>query len=151
MKFLRGILVGIVVFSACARKNTQLFMFEEKETPSKGIDLKLPAPQKVQVVRKKNEVVVTWQSLDKKDLPHDLEDSFLGYQVYRCSSNSFLTGLSRNRDLLVAPYFQDALSKNEVRNNYFYAVRAVFLIHNERKMGPLSALCRVQSNEKGFK
>ena len=135
------------LFLNCGRKSRNIFSFDTKDTYKLNI-LSLPAPQNLQLKKKGNKNILTWNEItktlvqlkppsDKNNKDERPEVKLIGYNIYRFAHRAFIPNRPLNSKPISKTYFEDQPSK---RYLWCYLVRGVFECLDKKYQGPTSLI-----------
>ena len=139
-----ALLIFVVTFTECGRKQRTLFQFPEKESISIN-KLTLPTARGLQITAQNNDALLTWLAVDLPDITTQSPNQpiiLVGYHIYRFPKGRFVTKTPITKQPVQTTQFRDS-SRLKNKKQFCYMVRAIFSIDNHIFQGPASRIARI--------
>jgi hypothetical protein len=134
-----GLLLIVIFFAHCGRKQRNVFNFPVKET-AKINRLSLPAIRGLKVFKDKGgNTQLTWLAINDADLllTNGKKPRLVGYHVYRLVKGHFVPKQPITPQPLEKPEYIDPLTRKNKKHRC-YMIRGIFKIEGQIIQGPAS-------------
>ncbi len=142
MKITNYIVLFLLLFSGCGKKQKNIFNFSEKKTINKVNKFDLGFIKGIQIKKTDLGNLITWNILDKEK--KEFKKYFLGYNIYRLVRSSLVPKNSLNKKPIIQTMFLDKeilfLSSDLKQKRYCYVLRSVFQIEEKNYLGAISQI-----------
>lgn len=129
------LVVSVVFFSSCGRKQRTIFLFDEKPVVHVN-KLAFPAVRSLTAVALQDGVYIHWDPIKG---PFEYHATLVGYNIYKVTDRHFIGKNPLNLAPVEHPQFWDR-KKRKAGSCRGYIVRGVFLVEGTKVVGPASSL-----------
>ena len=142
MKITNYIVLFLLLFSGCGKKQKNIFNFSEKKPINKVNKFDLGFIKGIQIKKTDLGNLITWNILDKEK--KEFKKYFLGYNIYRLVRSSLVPKNPLNKKPIIQTMFLDKeilfLSSDLKQKRYCYVLRSVFQIEEKNYLGAISQI-----------